>query len=380
MGITTFYLPTKIIFDSGSLAWLGAEVAKLGRKAILVTGKSSLRKTGRLNMVVNDLEKNGIETLIYDQIESNPRVATVDEGARMARENGIDLVIGIGGGSAMDAAKGITIASSGTRSVWDYIGKDIEAKGMIPRLILVPTVAASGSEANSGAVITNWQTHEKCVLNSPRIYPTISIIDPELTLTLPTKPTLQGGVDIFCHLVEPYITAEKPSPLTDAIVEAALRLVVEYLPKVLIKPDDIYARYQLCWASTIACSPFASLGGGDGAMTLHGIEHPLSGYYDIAHGDGLAALLIAWMRYTRPVRKARLEALGRNVFNQPEGIIATEQWLEKIGMNIRLAELGIEPERIGEMADCAVRTAPWLKKHPGRLDVKSITKIYRDSF
>jgi alcohol dehydrogenase YqhD (iron-dependent ADH family) len=115
-------------------------------------------------------------------------------------------------------------------------------------------------------------------------------------------------------------------------------------------------------------------------MTLHGIEHPLSGYYDIAHGDGLAALLLAWMRYTRPVRKERFETLGGNVFRQPDGIIATGQWLEKIGMNIRLSELCIEPERIAEIADNAVKTAPWLKKHPNRLDAKSIIKIYQDSF
>jgi alcohol dehydrogenase YqhD (iron-dependent ADH family) len=380
MVITTFYLPTKIIFGPGSLACLGTEAAKLGRKAILVTGKSSLRKTGVLDRAVNDLKNNGVEILIYDWIEPNPRTATVDEGARLAREAGIDLVIGIGGGSVMDAAKGIVIASSGTRPVWDYIEKDIEVRGMVPRLMLIPTVAASGSEANSGAVITNWQTHEKCVLNSPHIYPTVSIVDPELTLTLPAKPTLQGGVDIFCHLVEPYVTAEKPSPLTDAIVEATLRLVVEYLPQALVKPDGIHTRSQLSWASTIACSPFVSLGGGDGAMTLHGIEHPLSGYYDIAHGDGLAALLLAWMRYTRPVRKERFETLGGNVFRQPDGIIATGQWLEKIGMNIRLSELCIEPERIAEIADNAVKTAPWLKKHPNRLDAKSIIKIYQDSF
>jgi len=378
--ITTFYLPTKIIFGPGSLARLGTEAAELGRKAILVSGKSSLRKSGILDSVVNDLKNNGVEALVYDRIEPNPRAATVDEGARLAREAGVDLVIGIGGGSAMDAAKGIVIASSGTCPVWDYIEKDIEVGGIVPKLILVPTVAASGSEANCGAVITNWQTHEKCVLNSPHVYPAVSIVDPELTLTLPAKPTAQGGVDIFCHLVEPYITAEEPAPLTDAILEATMRLVVEYLPRILAKPDDIYARSQLSWASTIACSPFVSLGGGDGAMTLHGIEHPLSGCYDIAHGGGLAALLLAWMRYTSPVRKERFETLGRNVFNQPDGIAATGQWLQKTGMNIRLSELGIEPERVTEIADNAVKTAPWVKKHPNRLDAESIAKIYRDSY
>lgn len=380
MMITTLYLPTKIIFGPGSSARLGTEAAKLGCKAILVTGRSSLRKTGILGRVVRDLENNGVEILIYDRVEPNPRASTVDEGARLVREGGIDLVIGIGGGSAMDAAKGIVIASSGTRPIWHYIENKVEIKGSVPRLILVPTVAASGSEANNGAVITNWQTHEKCVFSSSHTYPRVSIVDPDLTLTLPVKPTMQGGVDIFCHLVEPYSTAKNPAPLTDAIVEATLRLVVNYLPRTLAKPDDIYARSQLSWASTIACSPFTSLGGGDGAMTLHGIEHPLSGYYDIAHGDGLAALLPAWIRYTYPVRKDRLEALGSNVFGRPDGIAATEEWLEMIGMRLRLGELGIESGRIREMAACALKTAPWLKNHPNKLDIKTTARIYRDCY
>ncbi len=380
MMITTFYLPTKIIFGLGSLAQLGAEAAKLGRKAILVTGKTSLRQNGTLDRAVNDLKENGIESIVYDQIEPNPRTVTVDAGAKLANKNGVDLVIGIGGGSAMDAAKGITLTCSGSCLVWDYITKGIEVEDKVPPLILIPTVAASGSEANCGAVITNWLTHEKCVLSSPHIYPSVSIVDPELTISLPAKPTLQGGVDIFCHLVEPYITCEKPEPLTDAIIEASLRLVVMYLPKILAQPDEVYNRSQLSWASTIACSPFTLLGGGNGAMTLHGIEHPLSGYYDIAHGDGLAALLPAWMKYTYPARQARFTTLGRNVFGKPNGIKATEQWLQKVGMSKRLSEFEIELDRIGEMADCAVRTAVWLNKHPNRLDTNTIAGIYRESY
>ncbi len=379
MVLTTFYLPTRIIIGPGSFARLGTEASRLGRRAILVTGRSSLRKTGVLDRAVSDLEDKGVEALIYDRVEPNPRASTVDDGARLAREAGADLVIGLGGGSAMDAAKGITLASTGTYPIWHYIETEVEVKGQLPKLILVPTVAASGSEANNGAVITNWGAHEKCVLSSPNTYPKVSIVDPELTLTLPAKPTLQGGVDIFCHLVEPYITADNPAPLTDGIVEATLRLVVDYLPRALAKLDDIHTRTQLSWASTIACSAFTSLGGGGGALTLHGIEHPLSGYYDIAHGDGLAALLPAWMRYTYPVRKERFEALGRNVFGQPDGIKATENWLQKIGMKLKLRELGIEPERIKEMADNAVKTAPWLKSHPKRLDAKVIAQIYSDS-
>lgn len=373
-------MPTKIIFGSGSLAQLGSEARKIGQRAILVTGTSSMRKTGVLDMVINNLKANGVNTSVFDKVEPNPRASTVDEGSKIARQEEADLIIGLGGGSAMDTAKGIALASSGTESIWHYIEPKAKVKETVPSLILVPTVAASGSEANNGAVITNWETREKRVLNSPHFFAKVSIVDPDLTLTLPEKPTAQGGVDIFCHLVESYLTAEESSPLTDGIMETTMRMVVESLPQVLAKPRDIEARTRLSWASTIACSQFATLGGGAGAMTLHGIEHPLSGYYDIAHGDGLAALLPAWMRYTFLVKGEGFYRLGKKVFDDVDGILATEKWLERVGMKLRLSTFGIELERLEELATCAVRTAPWLKEHPRLLDAAAIKQLYQDSY
>ena len=339
-----------------------------------------MRRVGVLDRVADDLKANGVQTLIYNKVEPNPRASTVDEGARIAREEGVDLVIGLGGGSAMDAAKAVVLASTATKPIWHYAEAGDEVTRPVPSLILVPTVAASGSEVTNGAVITNWETHEKRVLNSPHFFAKVSVVDPDLTLTLPEKPTAQGGVDIFCHLVERYLTAKRPSPLTDGIMETTMRLVVESLPQVLIRLDDIEARTRLSWASTIACSQFATLGAGSGSMTLHGIEHPLSGYYDIAHGDGLAALLPAWMRYTLPVKQERFCSLGRNVFGEEDGILATEKWLEKIGMKLQLRNLGIELERIEQIANCAVRTAPWLRHHPRLLDAAATARIYHDSY
>ena len=378
--ITTFHLPTKIIFGTGSLAQLGAEARRIGQKAILVTGSSSMRQTGVLDRVAHDLKANGVDTVTFDKVESNPRASTVDEGARMARNSGIDLVIGLGGGSAMDAAKGIVLASTGTRPIWDYIERKAEAKGTAIPLMLVPTVAASGSEGNNVAVIMNWETHEKRASSNPYFWAKVSIIDPELTLTLPQKTTAQGGVDIFCHLLEPYLTTKQPSPLTDGIMETAMRMVVKYLPQVLAKLDDIEARTQLSWASIIASSQFAQLGGGAGSMVIHGIDHTISARYDAAHGDSLAALLLAWMRYTFPAAKERFELLGKNVFGKADGILATEKWLEKVGMKLRLRDLGVEYERIEELANSAVQIAGWLKYNPRVLDAAAVVQIYRESY
>lgn len=380
MGISRFYLPVRFIIGPGSLAQLGKETARLGKSALLVTGSKSMRSTGVLDKVVNNLKENAVDSTVFDRVEPNPRASTIDAGARLAREHKIDVVIGLGGGSPMDAAKLIALASAGTDPVFAYYEGKANTRVKALPIILVPTVAASGSEANNGAVFTNWDTHEKVVLMHPSTYPSVSIVDPALTLTLPARQTAQGGVDIFCHLVESYITAHETTLINDAIRESSMRTVVESLPKVLAKLDDIEQRSNLSWASTIACSQFAALGGGTGVMTLHGMEHPLSGEYDIAHGDGLASLLIEWMKYTYPVREQRFALLGKNVFGEADGIAATEKWLKQVGMRVNLRSLGAKEADCDKLADNALKTAPWVKFHPRTLDKAEIAGIYGQCF
>ena len=377
-----FLMPTKLLFGAGSLKQLGKEASKVGKKAMVVTGSASMRKTGVLDRVTEDLKSNGLEVLVFDKIEPNPRDYTIDEAAKIAREEKVDLIIGLGGGSAMDASKAIALASSGTEPIWAYYEGKAEAKGGVPSIILIPTVAATGSEANPAAVVTNWETGDKKGIGSRFFSAKVSIIDPELTLTLPARQTAQGGFDVFCHVAEEYLTAGQPSPVTDGIAETVMRTAVEYLPKVLAKLDDLEARVNLSWASTIACSQFHELGGGieTGYRTLHEIEHPLSGFYDMAHGDGLATLMPAWMRYTLPVREDRFKLLAKNVFGKDDAIKATEEWLEKINMRHRLRDFGVEPEKFEAMADSAIRTGYDTDKHPRPLDVAAIAQIYRDSY
>ncbi len=377
--ITTFHIPTKIISGPGAFSRMGSEAARLGSHALLVTGKTSMRAAGLLDKAVNNLKANGVDVIIFDRVEPNPRSVTVDAGAQIVRDNHIDMIIALGGGSVMDASKGILIAAAGGKPIWHYVKTGEKVLCKAPVLISIPTVAASGSESNCGAVITNWETHEKCVVGQECAYAAVSIVDPELTLTLPLKPTLQGGVDIFCHLFERYITAKNPAPLTDGILETAMKMVIEQLPKVKSDLNDINARAQLSWASTIACSAFASLGGGDGSLTLHGIEHPLSGYYDIAHGDGLAALLPAWMEYTYPAAQERFDKAGLNVFSSDNCIASINNWLAGLGMNLNLTGLGIEEAKIDEMAECVPKTAPWVANHPLPLDPAHVSQIYRRS-
>jgi len=304
----------------------------------------------------------------------------IDEGAAIARDGKVDLVIGLGGGSAMDTAKGLALASGGTESVWHYVERRARPAGHVPPIIQVPTMAGTGSEVNGGAVITNWETHVKTGVGSDLMLARVAIIDPEVTLTVPGNQTAAGGIDIFTHVVEAYVTDRTPTTLTDGIRETVMRMVVASLPEALARLDDIEARTELSWASTLAMSQFSGLGGGGGARTCHGIEHALSGYCDVTHGEGLAALLPAWMEYTAPVVPERFESLGRNVFGRPDGLAATVEWLESVEMRLRLRDLGCELERAGEIADLAVRSSPGLRRHPRPLDAPAIAQIYRDSY
>ena len=379
MGISRFYLPIRFIIGPDSLLQLGKETARLGKKALLVTGSHSMRSTGIFDKVTHLLDESGIKWVSFEKVEPNPRASTIDEGARMARHDGVEVVIGLGGGSVMDATKLLALAACGADPVFSYYENKASNKTALP-IILVPTVAASGSEANNGAVFTNWETHEKVVLNHSGMYPKVSIVDPVLTMTLPARTTAQGGVDIFCHLVEPYITGVGPTLINDAIRESSMKTVVDSLPLVLKNPDNVELRSNISWASTMACSQFAGLGGGSGSMTLHGMEHALSGEYDIAHGDGLAALLIEWMKFTEPVRKDRLKQLGRNVFGESDGIAATEKWLKKIGMDSRLKTLGVKEEDFDKLSKNVLKTGFWVAMNPVSLDKEAISGIYKRSF
>jgi len=210
----------------------------------------------------------------------------------------------------------------------------------------------------------------------------VAVMDPELTLSVPAGITAQGGVDIFSHAGERYLTTKAPFALTDGILETVLKMVVGSLPRVLAKLDDLEARSQLMWASTVAMSQFGNLGGGAGLMPLHAIGHALSAFCDIPHGTSLAVLLPAWMRNIRSACQERLDLLARKVFAKEDGIEATERWLERVGMRFHLEDLGIKPEQFEEIADNTIRTAlpGQLDSNPTRLDKAAIVKILSESY
>ncbi|MBN1152337.1 MAG: iron-containing alcohol dehydrogenase [Dehalococcoidia bacterium] len=384
MATTIFHTPIKLLFGEGTVEKVGEEAARLGKKALVVIGGSSARKSGLLDKIIADLKTNGVESVVFDGITPNPRSSTVDEGARIAASNNVDLIIGVGGGSVMDASKAIKLAYSGGRPVFEYYTGASDPKAVKPKaeLILVCTMAATGSEFNNGAVITNWDTHEKRFIGVPIYYPAVSIVDPALTLSMPVGQLAKGGVDIFLHVVENYITQGDGAPMADALREALMKVVVEWLPPSVKEPTNLLARTNLSWAATLACSQIITLGGGAGYRPIHLMEHPVSGYLDVAHGDGLSALLPAWLRQSMPLRGDRIAKVGKNVFGvDSDPVGAVDRWLESVGMKITLKQLGVTEDKFEIMAKAALETSRGLlAKDPIHNSVESIVGLYRAAY
>lgn len=363
-------MPTRIVFGKGEVDNVGREASKHGRKILLVTGRGSTKKTGVLDRVLRSLEGAGLEVIVFDRIEPNPRTTTVDEGGELARAEKCDLIVALGGGSAMDAAKGIAAAAVSGRPIYEYmVGNQTGLwKELLPirealPVITVPTLAATGSEANSGAVITHWETNEKASISGPALYPVASILDPELTYTVPASYTADGCVDIFTHLYEGYLTGEGDAHVQDEIAEGLMRTVIRFAKTALEQPDHYEARASILWASTLALIGIAGEGRG-GAFPVHQMEHPLSGHYDISHGRGLAILTPAYYRHVYRERPERFAQLGRRVFGIQETddllaaektIDATEAWFKQIGVSDTLKNQGIQWDSLVRIASDAVR-------------------------
>jgi alcohol dehydrogenase YqhD (iron-dependent ADH family) len=363
--------PTRVIFGVGELARIGREAKKLGKKALLVTGGKSSKATGLLERVCALLEEEALPYVLFDRVEPNPRTTTVDAGAAVAREQGCDHIIAVGGGSVMDAAKAMAVAAHAGRPIYDYmrgnpagLWKELQPIQEALPILTVPTVAATGSEANGISVLTHWETHEKSSINGPGLFPRTAILDPSLTYTVPANVTAEACADIFSHLFEAYLISEDGTHVQDGFTETLIRLVVQYSTVAMERPADEEARSTLLWASTLAISPFTLAGRGAG-YPLHGAEHPLSGFFDIPHGRGLAILTIPYFRQViaqdRPERLARM---GRACFGITETddraaadatIEAVRAWFTRMGITQRLSDYGIGRDQLPVLAEEAVR-------------------------
>ncbi len=356
----------KYIFEVGGMEkHLGNEAARIGEKALLVIGKGSVKKHGYLDKALKSLDAADVEVVLFEGVESNPKHTTANAGGEIARNEECEMVIALGGGSVMDAAKGMAVVAATGDDVWEYAyhgpGSKLATKAL--PIIAVPTTAATGSEVNTGAVITNLDVREKVAIVGPAIMPTVTIWDPSLTISLPPRLTALGGVDILCHTIEPFIASSSEFEPSDGMAASIIRTVISTVPRAMEQPENLEFRSWLAWASSLGISMFHRAGR-EGSLAMHWFEHVLSAHYDhIAHPEGLAALLPSWLRMALKYNSERFIKLCRYLKGKDcraEDLVSfIENWLESIGLRLRLKELGVEKSALPELAQDVRRVYRW---------------------
>ena len=370
---------TKVVFGPGSLSRLGAEASAVGRRALVVIGGGSVRRSGALDRALASLAGAGVDAAVFEGVEPNPRLSTVLRGADAARAAGADLVVALGGGSVMDAAKVMAACVHYDGDPWAmmYVGaREPRLPSRALPIVTVPTLAATGSETNDGAVITNVATREKSYVAADCLAPAVAVVDPELTVGVPPDQTAYGVSDIICHVTESWLNARGETPLQDRMAEAVVATAIEWGPRAVRDGRDVEARTHLQLASIVALNGWVQAGT-NAPFPVHAIEHVLSAHHDIPHGAGLAVVNPAWMRFVAPRRPARFVAFATRLFGVRaagpddveaaiEGIDRFESFLKSIGCPTRLEAAGCRSDLVPAYAADAVRSGGDGRKVPGR--------------
>lgn len=354
-----FYSPTRIIFGRGTEEKVGELTKEYGTKVLLHYGGGSIKKYGLYDKVVKSLQDAGVDFIELGGVQPNPRLGLVKEGIKICRENDIDFILAVGGGSVIDSAKAISLGVPYEGDVWDFfMGKALPDKNLPVGVVL--TIPAAGSESSNSVVITKEEGLLKRSCNNDINRPVFAIMNPELSFTLPPYQTASGVVDMMAHIMERYFTHQTDVDLTDGLCESMLKTIMKNALIVMEEPDNYDARAELMWAGTLAHNGLVGTGRiGDWAS--HAIEHELSAMYDVAHGAGLAVVFPAWMKYVYKHNVNRFAQFAVNVFNVDydfanpertalEGIRRLMDFFRRIGMPTNLEELGIPDDRLEEMA------------------------------
>ncbi len=358
MNNFNFYSPTYFVFGKERENEAGKLVKKFGGKNVLVHfGSGSVIKSGLLDRVKKSLSAEGINFSELGGVVPNPRSRLVYEGIELCKKENIDFVLAVGGGSVIDSAKAIALGAVYDGDFWDfYSGKKVE-KALPVGTVL--TLTAAGSEGSTASVITHENGMLKRGANSDILRPVFSILNPELTCSLPAYQTACGATDMLAHVMERYFTNTKDVEITDRICEAIMLSIINETPKALANPNDYEARANLMWAGMVAHNDICGVGREQDWAT-HQMEHELSSLYDVAHGAGLAVMFPAWMKYVMQHDIMRFAQFAVRVwgvemdFQNPEitakkGIERYEQFLTSIGMPIRFSELGAKAQDIPQL-------------------------------
>ncbi|MEO1768664.1 iron-containing alcohol dehydrogenase [Candidatus Enterococcus ferrettii] len=380
-----FHVTTDIRFGKDRLAELPEVMNHFGKNVLLVYGGGSIKKVGLYDKVMEQLTANGNRVFELAGVEPNPRVETVRKGAEICREENIDVLLAVGGGSTIDCAKVVAAATLYEGDAWDMVLQRRKFSGPALPLVTILTLSATGSEMNSGAVISNINTNQKLGLGSPAMLPKVSFLDPTNTFTVNKYQTAAGSADIFSHLIENYFKRTEGTDVQDSVSEGLMRSVIKNCPIALQYPEDYDARANLMWASTLALNGLTG-NGKTGSWSCHPMEHELSAFYDITHGIGLAILTPRWMEYVlNDETVAKFAQFAWNVWGVEErvpmlaarlGIQKTYDYFKSCGIPMTLPEVGITDDKFAIMAQQAVdhnaiKTSAYVP-----LDVKDVENIF----
>lgn len=369
-----YHLPVNLVFGCGKSDTIGERTAAFGKRALIVTGGSSTKRSGLLNKTGEQLRKNGVSFVLFDKVTPNPLTTTVYEGAALAAAEGCDVVVALGGGSSIDAAKGIAFQVVNGGDINDFIFNRALSNKALP-IIAVPTTCGTGSEGNGFAVLTNPDNMDKKSLRCNAIVPACSIIDPMLMATMPKSTLACVGFDALCHCMEAYLSSIS-QPLTNIQALEGIRLAAQSLPKVYADPKDLDSWEQLSLASTLGGMVINTAG----VTAPHGMEHPASGLKNIVHGRGLAALTPVVFEESVTGAPGKFAVISRLLGGSDENdcVQKIKELLENLDLTTTLGEQGITEEDVDWMAEnCTKVSAAGIANHPVVFSPEDIKRIYR---
>lgn len=357
-------IPTKVYFGENQLSHLGQELAKYGKRVLLTFGGGSIKKSGLYDKVMTEIEKAGLEVFELSGIDPNPRVSSVNAGADICKAKSIDVLLAVGGGSVIDCTKFIGAATYYDGDAWDILLQKVPVEKCLP-VITVLTLAATGSEMDSGGVISNPETHDKIGLLFPPMQPKVSFLDPTNTYTVSSYQTACGAADILSHIMEVYFNMDQDLQMLDGVMETLMKTVIKYAPIAMNLPDNYEARANLMWTGSWAINGFIN-GGKRQAWSCHPMEHELSAFYDITHGLGLAILTPRWLEYCLDEGTvSKYYQFGVNVFGidpaldqmtvASKSIEKTRDYLyNTLGLKSTFTEIDIDSTHFQTMAEKAL--------------------------
>lgn len=378
-----YFIPTKIYFENGSSQKIVEVIGITKQDRALLVADPSIIKVGLIEGIAGAFNKAGVQFSIFEKIEPNPKAEAVELGAEMARGEGTTLIVGIGGGSALDTAKGIALRAKNEGFIMEYSreGTRVIENRPLP-IVAIPTTAGTGSEVTSVSVITDTRQNRKLVVASPFLFPKVALLDPLLTKTLPPRITAETGMDALTHAIESFTTLNE-EPITDALSMGAIRLIANALYRAVANGDDLEARSRMLLGSTMAGMAFGVAGLG----IAHSTAHALGGKLGIAHGLANAIMLPHVMRYniiSKPEKFRDIaETLGENTRDLPVleaaymSVEAVQKLMEATGIPRQLSTIGVKEDMIEILAKDAVNDRGTFPRNPRKASIDEIINIYK---